>query len=86
MPCPIQTQHIKTETDCQTVFKGKKQNSDFFSREQTLDMHDSAQFFCYLLGPLCSMMLKGLDFAYTQTNEEGLHKNFHKLDSTHLAK
>lgn len=28
-------------------------------------MHDSAQYFCYLWGPLCSVMLKGLDFAYT---------------------
>lgn len=28
------------------------------------------------------------DFAYTHTQptEEGLHKNFHKLNSTHLAK
>lgn len=33
------------------------------------------------------MMLKGLDFClHTKTNEEGLHKNFHKLGSTHLAK
>lgn len=49
-------------------------------------MHDSAQYFCYLLGTLCSVTLKGLDFAYTQTNEEDLHKSFHKMDTAHLVK
>ena len=82
MPCPTQTEH---KNHRQTV--GQYSEAKSRTPKQTLHMHGSAQYSCYLLGPLCPEMLKRVRFClHTQTNEEGLHKNFHKVDSTHLAK
>lgn len=47
-------------------------------------MHDSAQYFCYLSGPLCSMMLKGLDFAYTHRQMRRLYISISTSWTAHI--
>lgn len=64
MPCPMGTQHIKTKTDRQTMFRSKKQTHDLFSKET--DRHARFLLFSHQVGPLCSVMLQRLDFACTQ--------------------
>lgn len=85
---PVQyKQNIKTKTDSRAGFTSKMQNNDFFSKETDIRHAWLCSVFLLSLGTNLSYDAKSVRFClHTQTTEEGLHKNFHKLDSTHLAK
>lgn len=79
-PCPIQTKVKNSERQSDRI-----RSLIYFLAKQTFDMHDSQ--FKIVLSLEATLLCDGFEFClHTETNVEGEHMNFLKLNSRHLEK